>query len=317
MKYIIKYFLILPLLLASFAANAGDVMLKRAVSLNHSIIRLSDVFEGLDTSEDAEIALSPAPGRSVTYDANVLRPLATRYNISWTPNSYADKIILTRAAIYITPDMVRDVVLKRINFEKKQDETINLKFDGRSPALTLAAGEELSYDVNSFEYDKEIRRFRGRLVAQNENGVKTQFISGHLIITKNIPVLSRHLSAGTVIAESDVRWKEVDKLRLNGDVLTNLDQIIGQELRRAQGEGARFMARDVSVPRMIKRGDIVTLKIITPYMQIATKGRALEDGVYGEVVRVTNTRSKRVIEGTVSESGVVRIDTIQQIATAE
>jgi len=73
----------------------------------------------------------------------------------------------------------------------------------------------------------------------------------------------------------------------------------------------------VSVPRLIKRGEIVTLKIMTPFMQITTKGRALQDGAHGESVRVTNTRSKKIIEGVVIESGVVRVGAIQQMASAK
>ncbi|HBM90920.1 MAG TPA: hypothetical protein DD400_03465, partial [Rhodospirillaceae bacterium] len=59
---------------------------------------------------------------------------------------------------------------------------------------------------------------------------------------------------------------------------------------------------------------LVTLKIETPYLLVTTQGRALQDAALGEVVRVTNTQSDRVIEGVVIRSGVVRVGMLRKMA---
>ena len=76
-------------------------------------------------------------------------------------------------------------------------------------------------------------------------------------------------------------------------------------------------ARDVSAPRLVTRGSLVTIKVETPYMMVTAQGRALQDGAMGDTVRVTNTQSNRTIEGIVASAGVVRIQTAQKMAAAE
>lgn len=321
MARILKYLLLLTILLAPLATMAQEggnrILLRTEVTIDRPVIRLSDVFEGIDVSEDAEIALAPEPGQSVTYDANVLTRLAQRHSLSWVPESYGDKSILTRAAVYITPDMIRDVILKKIKLAGHNGGKVDVKFDGRTPGLTLPASGGTDFMLSAFSYDQQSRRFRAQLVTRNHLAPKTQFLAGHVVVKRRVPVLARRLPAGTIIGDSDIRFEEMDEARLAPDAITDITQIVGQELRRPQNEGMRFRVSDVMVPRMIKRGDIVTLRIVTPFMQISTKGRALQDGAYGEAVRVTNTRSKKVIEGTVIESGVVRVgDVAHKMASA-
>jgi flagella basal body P-ring formation protein FlgA len=76
-------------------------------------------------------------------------------------------------------------------------------------------------------------------------------------------------------------------------------------------------ASDVMPARLVTRGALVTLKIETPYMQLTAQGRALQDGAEGETVRVNNTQSNRMVEGTVTGPGVVLIHTAQKVALAQ
>jgi flagella basal body P-ring formation protein FlgA len=285
------------------------------VALERSVVRLSDIFSGLEAGEDAEIALAPAPGQSVTYNATVLKPLAARYGLAWNPDSYTQKITLKRAAVYVTADMVRDLVAKKIDLAKEKGVSKQVKFDGRAPGLVLAAGDDLDYHLDAFEYDQDTRRFRGKLVAQTDNGNKTQFIAGHIAVTCRVPVLARRVQGGEILARSDLVMEEIEEMRVQPGVLTNLSDIVGKELNQPQGAGSQLFAHDLGVPRMVKRGEIVTLKIETPYMKITVQGKALQYGVYGESIRVSNTSSKRIVEGVVTEAGVVCVGTEpQQVA---
>ena len=54
------------------------------------------------------------------------------------------------------------------------------------------------------------------------------------------------------------------------------------------------------------RGSLVTMKIETPFMTVTAQGKAQQDGAEGEIVRVINTQSNRVVEGTVTGPGMYR-----------
>ena len=69
-------------------------------------------------------------------------------------------------------------------------------------------------------------------------------------------------------------------------------------------------------PRLVTRGSIVTMKIETPSLTVTAQGRALQDGKLGDTVRVTNTQSNRMIEGTVESDGTVKVATVRKVALA-
>jgi flagella basal body P-ring formation protein FlgA len=306
------------LLVPSFTLAAQDVKLRTQAVVDRQVIRLSDVFEGVETTLDREIAIAPAPGKSVTYDVRVLSNLSERYALGWRPQSLSDRTVLTRAATHITPDMIRDAVQGKIKLALKDKAgDPDIQFDNRILGLTLPGNESAVFDLASFDYDQETQRFRGDVVAQSNGQPVVQAVMGHVVMRRKLPVLAHHLAGGTVLSESDLRWVTIDEARLNEDVLVSTTQIVGRELARDTGEGERLRARDVMAPRLVRRGTLVTLKVETPFMLITTQGRAMQDGAKGEAVRVTNTQSNRVIEGTVIEPGVVRVGSLRRIASAE
>ena len=316
MKNSIKIGLVLlGVLFLPVTAWATEVVTLRAqVVVDRPVIRLSDVFEGLETSKDREIAIAPSPGKSVTYGLRVLTDLAKSYSLAWKPKSFADKTVLTRAATHITPDMIRDVVLRKVKLVEKKGTKINIQFDKRFTGLSLAASEEPVFDLTHFDYNSETQRFRARVVAQSGGQPIFHSIMGRVVVQRKVPVLAHHLATGEIIGDKDLQWVWINEKRLGEDTLVEASQVVGQELRCKQGEGDHLRARDVMPPRLVKRGSLVTLKIETPYLLVTTQGRALQDAALGEVVRVTNTQSDRVIEGVVIRSGVVRVGMLRKMA---
>jgi len=69
-------------------------------------------------------------------------------------------------------------------------------------------------------------------------------------------------------------------------------------------------------PKLVARGKLVTLLIETPFMNLSAQGKALQDGSAGDVVRVLNLQSDRVIEGIAESDGVVRVLSTQKVAEA-
>ena len=59
------------------------------------------------------------------------------------------------------------------------------------------------------------------------------------------------------------------------------------------------------------------MKIETPFMVVTAQGRALQDGKLGDVVRVNNTQSNRMIEGLVTGGGIVVIQSGQRAAAVD
>lgn len=298
-------------------SNADSVVtLRSAPEINQTTIRLSDVFTGVPEFVDRPIAAAPTPGKSVTYDVRILARLAARYGLDWQPQSALDRIVITRAATYITPAMIEDSVRAKLADQNIKGK-MQLLFDNRSLSIALPADREPVFALNNFTYDQGTRRFRARIAAETGSAPLILPLSGRVAMQRDVPVLARRLEAGAVVGKADLDWMTLPEERLANDVVTDTAQLIGRELRTAKMEGQPLSGRDVLMPRLVARGSLVTMKIETPYMTITAQGRALQDGTEGAVVRITNTQSNRVVEGTVDGPGIVRIHTAQKMALAQ
>jgi flagella basal body P-ring formation protein FlgA len=183
--------------------------------------------------------------------------------------------------------------------------------------IDLPVDQKPDFVINNFEYDATGKRFRCDVSAGAGAAATTIPVTGRAVIKRHVPVLAHRLESGTVIGMTDIDWATVPDERVTANALTDADQLIGHELRHTVADGDIIYGNDVMPARLVTRGALVTLKIQTPYMQLTAQGRALQDGAEGDVVRVTNTQSSRIIEGTVTGSGEVTVHGGQKFASVQ
>ncbi|MGE3624385.1 MAG: flagellar basal body P-ring formation chaperone FlgA [Bdellovibrionales bacterium] len=306
---------LLALIILGFASPCAAATLRGATEVNRSVVKLSDVFDQLPEGVDADIARAPLPGKSITYDANVLRHLAAQYKLNWKPSGMSDYITITTACVKITADDVRAAVLEKIRLLDIRGD-IEVAFDNRLLEITLPADKPINFMLNNFNYEAANKRFRADLMAEGFSGPINMPVMGHLISRRRVPVLSHRVEAGTIIGAADIDWITVTEDRAGG-AITAAEELVGREAKRALASGQVIKENDIMLPRMVVRGTTVTMKIQTPVMVVTATGRAMQDGRAGDVVRVMNTHSNRMIEGVVEGAGTVRIHTPQKLASAE
>ena len=79
--------------------------------------------------------------------------------------------------------------------------------------------------------------------------------------------------------------------------------------KRALSEGTELRPTMLKKPVVIKRGDQTVITAGSGGLLVRMSGKALEDGVLGEQIRVQNLTSKRTIQGEVQSDGSVSIGT--------
>lgn len=123
--------------------------------------------------------------------------------------------------------------------------------------------------------------------------------------TVEIAVLTSTVKAGEVISASDLEIQAVDARRARGAL--GMAEIAGLEARRPLTAGSPIRAHDLRQPNLIKKGQAVTMVVNHGNLTIAAKGKALEDGAKGSIVRVQNLSSNQIVQGEVAASGVVSV----------
>lgn len=307
-------FVLCLLLVASGSAEAA-VQLRTEVEVDRAAIRLGDVFTGLPEGLDRDIATAPLPGRSVTYDGAVLSKLAQDYRLDWPSQGMGDRCVLTRASTVISTDKIVAAIQEKVkdSLENAKDSKLEIVLDQRGLEVYLPKSQSATFRLARFTFDADSKRFRADLVASGA----TQPVSGRVSMKRDVPVLARRLDGGTVLSETDLDWITIPADHLPGDLITSASDLVGRELRRETADSIPLRTRDIMQPRLVNRGSLVTMRITTPYMQVTAQGRAMQDGSKGDVVRVTNTQSNRIVEGTVVATGVIQIHVPENMALAQ
>jgi flagellar basal body P-ring formation protein FlgA len=116
-----------------------------------------------------------------------------------------------------------------------------------------------------------------------------------------VPV--RTIRAKEIIEENDVTWKPI---KMDG-VISDLDEIVGQEARIALYAGRPIRRGDVGPPAIVDRNDIVVLAYSKGGLQIIVEGRSLARGAVGETIRVMNIASRATISGRIQPDGSIEV----------
>lgn len=120
-----------------------------------------------------------------------------------------------------------------------------------------------------------------------------------------VAVLARSLPRGASLDASSIRMQRMDTHTLAFGYYENADLVTGQTLRRAAAAGTVISPALVDIPPTIRKGEQVTLVAQRQGIAIRAPGRAMVDAQIGDLIRVRNLSSERVVEGKVQGPGEV------------
>ncbi|MEQ1439358.1 flagellar basal body P-ring formation chaperone FlgA [Fontimonas sp. SYSU GA230001] len=122
-----------------------------------------------------------------------------------------------------------------------------------------------------------------------------------------VVVLARAAARGATIDEALIDLQVRDVSRLPFGYFESAAALRGHVLRRPLAAGTVLTANDAEPPRLVRRGESVTVIGRSGGLEVRASGTALADGAQGSRVKVRNDTSKRVVEGVVTAAGTVEI----------
>lgn len=190
----------------------------------------------------------------------------------------------------------------------------------------LLANEGLSFEVVIGPVDRRLRLARctdaltafvppgGRRKGQVTVGVRCPgqtrwklFVSANVRIYDEVVVARQTLVRGHVIAPSDLIRQRRDISRLSSGFFTEPAALIGKHTKRSIAAGEVIRHRVLTQPKSVRRGQRVVLVARSLGFEVRMEGQALAPGDVGDVIRVRNRRSRRIVEGIVANNGVVHV----------
>jgi flagellar basal body P-ring formation protein FlgA len=307
----------LALAFLAFAALANAPalaapMLRPAVSVDASVIRLGDLFSGAGAHAADIVAPAPPPGSRTLFDAAWLAATAREHQLDWQPASSFDQASVERATRVVTADVVAQSLLAAIA-RRQSVAGAQLQLDNPGFRLLVPASAPARLDVEGLTIDPHSGRFSAT-VAARESDATPERVTGRLVHMINIPVLNRPMAPGDTITASDIGSLAMRADRVWPDTVADARELIGKTPCRLLRADEMLRGSDVRVPLVVHKNDLVTIVLETPMMRLTAQGKALEDGGMGAGIRVANTKSGRVIDATVTGPNLVAVIAPAQLA---
>ncbi|MEN9757586.1 MAG: hypothetical protein RL755_1773 [Pseudomonadota bacterium] len=130
-----------------------------------------------------------------------------------------------------------------------------------------------------------------------------------VIITpfENIVVLTQNMQHGDKVTEHHVALARKNVTQLHNNYLTDITQVINKQVSHNLSVGTVITQKDLFEAKLIKRGDHVVMTSSSLGIAIRMNGIAQSDGSRGQVIRVKNQNSERMVNATVIDTGVVDV----------
>jgi flagellar basal body P-ring formation protein FlgA len=303
--------LCLPLALAPLVASGSEhekPVLRLKAEVAGDVIRLGDIFENI-AAEKAEIRIeqAPAPGVSVVIQPSQVAAYARMHGLDWKPQTYMDKVQVTRIG-HLVPRATIDAALRKVLADKGVTGELEFEIASRAYQLYVSDSQAPTVAIDLQHYDPDSRSFIAEFRAPADEPRADRIrVAGRAHALVEVPILTRRMMANEVIRASDVGWL---KIRSNASIANNamlLEDVLGKAPKRMLQSGQPIRQADLANVSLIKRNDLVTMILRTKTMTLTAQGKALDDGVEGQTVKVQNPKSNRTVEGQVTGPNEVTV----------
>jgi len=122
-----------------------------------------------------------------------------------------------------------------------------------------------------------------------------------------VVVAQNTLERGHLLSPSDVEIKKLNISNLRGNYLTNPDEVMGLTVKRRIRERQAIALTQLEAPILVERGQRVLMIAEQGGIEARTLGEAMKKGRKGEIIKVKNESSERIVSAMVAESGVVKM----------
>ena len=134
------------------------------------------------------------------------------------------------------------------------------------------------------------------------------FACGAAFAEKPMAVIPREtIYPGSVIEAGQLQEVEVTNPNLSGDYAHRTDEVVGKITNRTLLAGRVILVNALRDPYVVERGKAVRIVYSNGPLTITAGGAPLENAAVGDLIRVRNTDSGIIVQGTVMQDGTIQV----------
>lgn len=280
--------------------------LRSEAIISGDYIKLGDIFSGVKNAEYI-LGPAPAPGKDMVLNARTLYKIAAALDVEWSPSSSAEQIVLKRHATVIPETEIQSAIEDKIR-ESGSADKFTVSFINAPGSIILPAESQTTLDVTAFNFDPQKNTFHAVVVAPSaEKPLKRLNLSGRIEPLIAVPVLKNTLKNGDLIGALDIDYIDIAESHIANGAVLDEKNIVNMTPRRLVQAGKPIISNELEPPKMVERGDLVTLIFANGPITLTVKGKSLQAGSLGDTIRVSNVESNKNLQGTVTAHREVTI----------
>jgi len=185
--------------------------------------------------------------------------------------------------------------------EADENKDVIMTLDRALPEALLEI--EKPEDIEVEEFSLNGSQFLAKIRKENA----TYDIKGKFEDILLLPVTNRLIQPGEIISEEDLDTKEISESKLKNYMITDANEIIGLTPKRAIAPNQFIKSSQLQKKKDVEKGQTIQVHYKSGNLNITSQGKALDHGTMGDMVRVMNPQSKKIIEGFVTGAGEVSL----------
>jgi flagellar basal body P-ring formation protein FlgA len=298
---------------ASVPAAIPAVMptLKRAVTVSDDLVRIGDLIDNAGDLADTPIFRSPDAGTTGSVPVQQVIEAIRPYRMYRVNMQGLTEVEVTRAGRMIEVGEIEARIARTFAGRYGFGEAKNLRvtLDGMVQPITVDSSAPVDLTLLGASLDPRSGRFEVAFGLPGGEGTRRPplRLTGSVVETVETAVLTQAMTRGELIKAADVAIERRPKSEVSGEPIVAVDDAIGLAVRQAMRAGQVLQRAQLTKPELVRRDDNVTLVYEVPGIVLTTRGKALEPGALGDTISVTNSETKRVIQGVVSGPSRVTI----------
>ncbi|WP_319409774.1 flagellar basal body P-ring formation chaperone FlgA [uncultured Desulfosarcina sp.] len=302
----------------AFSSDGTCLALNAAVLVEQDSVRLSDIATltgtsngRLETLGAIVVARAPQPGQTRFVSIDYIRIRLKQAGIDTTSILFKgpQDVRITRQAATLPTQRIQRAVEMAIRSRmpwKNEDVTISdINLD---ETLQLPVGK-LTYQIlPSRNEDYLGQTILALHLFVDGEPVRKVWVNATISVMADVVTVVRPLGKYAVIELADLSLERRDLSGLSSDTVSRIEDVLGNRTTRMIYPQTVLQANMVASPPLVRRGDIVKIVANTGPMIITATGVVKQQGCKGEMVRVMNTDSNRIITARVTGPGAVAVD---------
>lgn len=298
--------LLLALVLIAAPTAAQDMApvpkLKREATVASDLVRIGDLVDNAGYLARTPVFRAPDLGQTGAIQADRVRAALAPHGLAVVDADGVSEVIVHRASREISVSDIEQHIVRAIAARWPIDAAnLVVVFDRKPTTIHIEPSLTADLSLGSIYYDPRSGRFDATIELPASRSTRNAPFraSGSAVETETVAVLTRAAAKGEILRATGVELQRRPKAGLGEDVLRSADGAVGLSARRPLAAGEVLRSADLVKPDLVQRNELVLLFYEAPGIAVTLRGKALESGAEGDLVNVSNTQSKRTVQGVV------------------